>query len=188
MKPSRPLIIYIASSFRNVHAVRMLAAALVEVGHKVLDWTPLAPPLPAGMRPEERRAVLDSDARGRIFDFCAESCAGADLVIYLGESGKDTSFEIGLAWGAGVPVYGLAGWLEAPGLMLARGVARWFERHEALLDAVEALAEDLYAKEHPEKDDMPDALLCGKCGKNKAIYYGGEGALCMACSNRSPWL
>lgn len=143
MKPSQPLGIYIASSFRNLHAVHMLRDALTDRGHTVMDWTAFAPLLPEGMRPEERRSVLDSDSRGKIFEFCTGASGGADLVIYLGESGQDAACEVGIAWGSGVPVYGLAGFMEKPGLMLTRAVEKWFPDSAALLAGVEAFAEEL---------------------------------------------
>lgn len=142
MKSSRSLNIYIASSFRNLHAVDLLVERLRDAGHVVLDWTRFAPPLPAGMRPEERRAVLDSDDRGRIFEFCTGASGGADLVIYLGESGQDAACEVGIAFNAGVPVFGLGGPLEAPGLILSRAVAAWFGKVPELLAAVERFAEE----------------------------------------------
>ena len=45
----RGLTIYIASSFSNVHAVRLLADRLIDEGHTVMDWTRKAPPLPPDM-------------------------------------------------------------------------------------------------------------------------------------------
>lgn len=141
MKPSRALNIYIASSFRNLHAVDLLTDRLRDAGHAVLDWTRFAPPLAEDLRPEERRALLDSDSRSLIFDFCTGASAGADLIIYLGESGQDAACEVGIAFNAGVPVIGLGGPLEAPGLILSRAVARWFAKVPELLAAVECLAE-----------------------------------------------
>lgn len=142
MNPSRSLKIYIASSFRNLHAVDLLMDRLQDAGHSVLDWTKFAPPLPAGMRPEERRSVLDSDSRGQIFEFCTSASGGADLVIYLGESGQDAACEVGIAFNAGVPVFGLGGPLEAPGLILSRAVSAWFAKVPELLAAVERFAEE----------------------------------------------
>lgn len=142
MNSSRALKIYIASSFRNLHAVEMLADRLTDLGHTVLDWTAFAPPLPSNMRPEERRAALASDTRGSIFEFCCTACAGADLVVYLGESGQDAACEVGIAFNAGVPVLGLRGPMEAPGLILARAVTEWHERVYTLLLAVERQAKE----------------------------------------------
>ena len=132
--------IYIASSWRNKHAVCLLRDALQDVGHIVRDWTTLAPPLPDDMSVEERRAVLDSDIRGDIFDFCADACGGGvDLVIYLGPAGQDAACEVAMAFASGVPVIGLAGPLEKPGLILSRCVGRWVQ-YEELHDAIQESA------------------------------------------------
>lgn len=134
------LTIYIASSFRNLHAVQLLRDVLKERGHTVLDFTELAPPLPKGMTTEERRAALDADAYGTIFEFCTRACSQADLVIYLGASGQDSACEVGIAWTAGVPIYGLAGLLENPGTIMMQAVTYWFRDTESLLKGVEKLA------------------------------------------------
>ncbi|MCL1915650.1 MAG: translation initiation factor 2 [Desulfovibrionaceae bacterium] len=141
MKISAPLTIYIASSAsRNIHAVCMLGDHLREMGHTVLDWTGMAMPLASSLPPAERRAALNFDERGEIFVFCSEACARADLVIYLGPAGQDAGCEIGMAFASGVPVFGLAGILEAPGLMLARAVTRWCANVDELLLQVGELA------------------------------------------------
>jgi hypothetical protein len=140
MKPSARLSIYIASSFRNLCAVQLLRDALRERGHTVMDWTKLAPPLPEGMSPEKRRMVLDSDERGEIFVACSEACARVDLVIYLGQAGQDAACEVGMAYVSGTPVFGLAGPLEKPGLILARAVTRWVGDCGELLEAVDGFA------------------------------------------------
>ena len=141
MKSARPLVIYIASSAgRNFHAVQLLGDALMELGHTVLDWTKLAPPLPEFLTPEQRKAALDSDERGEIFEFCTSACASADLVIYLGQAGQDAGCEVGIAFNAGVPVYGVAGKVEKPGTLMARAVTQWFQDTRSLLAAVAELA------------------------------------------------
>jgi hypothetical protein len=176
MKPSRSLTIYIASSFRNLHAVHMLADQLREAGHSILDWTEFAPPLPADMRPDDRRAALDSDESGRIFAFCTEACGTADLVIYLGAAGQDSGTEVGIAYNAGVPVYGLSGPLEAPGLILARAVSRWFSKPGELLAAVEE-----FAGEYPVEivvGAVQKVRVCVTCGAVPTFLYGDYCALC----------
>lgn len=125
--------IYIASSFRNLHAVQLLRNTLLAEGFAVFDWTSLAPPLPHELSPSERRQALDADERGDIFRYCAEACGSADAVVYMGQSGQDAGIEVGIAYNAGVPVFGLAGPLEKPGLMLARAVVHWFDDVQSLL-------------------------------------------------------
>lgn len=134
--------IYIASSFKNLHAVHLLRDQLQKMGHDVLDWSALAPPLPEGMPPEARRTLLDSDERGEIFDFCARACMEADAVIYMGPAGQDAAAEVGIAYASGVPVLGLAGPLEAPGLILTRCVRQWFNRVEPLLAELAILSDE----------------------------------------------
>jgi hypothetical protein len=125
--------LYIASSFKNLHAVHLLRDQLQNCGHILLDWSALAPPLPEAMPPETRRALLDSDERGEIFDFCCQACRRADAVIYLGPAGQDAAAEVGIAFASQVPVLGLAGPLEAPGLILNRCVSRWFAEVRELI-------------------------------------------------------
>ncbi len=131
--------IYIASSARNMHGVQLLRDALVARGHQILDWTALAPPLADHLSPEARRLALDSDERGEIFAFCAQACAEADLLIYLGPAGQDAACEVGMAYSAGVPVIGLAAPTEKPGLILTRAVTTWARDAGACLEAVDRL-------------------------------------------------
>lgn len=131
--------IYIASSARNMHGVQLLRDSLAALGHQVLDWTAYAPPLADHLSPEARRAALDSDERGEIFDFCANACLEADLLIYLGAAGQDAACEVGMAYAAKVPVLGLAAPTEKPGLILTRAVKAWFQDARALLKYIQEL-------------------------------------------------
>ena len=54
-------------------------------------------------------------------------------------SGQDAGVEVGLAAGAGVPVLGIRGPLEGPGLMLHGAVSGWVDSVEEALDLVTAL-------------------------------------------------
>ena len=136
------LTLYIASSYsRNLHAVQMLRDIFRGKGYVVLDWTELAPPVTTTQTPAERLAALNTDEHGDVFTFCRDACRTADVVIYLGPSGQDAGFEIGLvnAYMQG-PVFGLLGPLEAPGTMLARAMTAWFTNYASLVDAVDAYA------------------------------------------------
>lgn len=118
--------IYIAASYRHLHAVRLFQQSLEGdlPGVEILDWTKLATP-PADLTPAQRREWMDTDLSGEVFRFCEEACGRADLVVYFGQSGQDAGVEIGLARAAGVPVLGVLGPLEAPGLMLHGSVSLW---------------------------------------------------------------
>ncbi|MDR2893703.1 MAG: translation initiation factor 2 [Deltaproteobacteria bacterium] len=128
--------IYIASSYKNLRLVQLLTSILTEQGHVVLDWTELAPPIPATMTAEEAKMLLDGDERGTIFEFCSSACTSVDLLIYLGPAGQDAACEVALAAADGILIFGLAGPLEKPGLILSRLVDFWFSSTAELLQAV----------------------------------------------------
>ena len=130
--------IYIAASFRHKHGVRLLGRELRALGCRILDWTEKAAP-PPGLTPAQRREWMDTDQEGgQVYAFCRHACRAADLVIYYGMSGQDAGVEVGLAAGAGVPLLGIRGPLEAPGLMLHGAMTCWVDEVE---DAVALVAE-----------------------------------------------
>lgn len=132
-----PLKIYIASSFKHLHGVRLLGRELNRLGCQILDWTEKATP-PPGLTPAERRIWMDTDvAGGEVFEFCKNACMTADLVIYYGASGQDAGVEVGIAVASGVPVLGIRGPLEGPGLMLHGAVTVWVEQAEDAIDIIE---------------------------------------------------
>lgn len=131
-----PLTIYVAGSFKHKHGVRLLGRELRALGCRMLDWTEKAVP-PPGLTPAERRIWMDTDRDGgQVYAFCRNACLTADLVIYYGASGQDAGVEVGLAAGAGVPVLGIRGPLEGPGLMLHGAVSAWVDGAEDALDLV----------------------------------------------------
>lgn len=133
-----PLTIYIAASFRHMHAVRLLARELRRLGCRILDWTAKAAP-PPGLTAAQRRIWMDTDRGGEVYEFCRAACTTADLVIYFGESGQDAGVEVGMAAASGVPVLGIRGPLESPGLMLHGAIAAWTEDACQALAVIEAL-------------------------------------------------
>lgn len=123
------LSVYVAASYRHLHLVQLWQAGLQAMmpSLQILDWTSKAVP-PAGLAPDQRRQWMDTDQPGgTVYEFCSDACRNADVVVYLGASGQDAGVEVGIAAGAGVPVIGVAGPLEAPGLMLNGAVSRWCE-------------------------------------------------------------
>lgn len=127
--------IYVAASWKHQHAVEMLTERLEEAGHTVLSWLREGRPEEAFLSMRELTGFIRSAEGRRIFDFCAASAVGADLLIYLGPSGCDAWAEVGAAYGAKVPIFGLLAKSEEVGLM-RHMVRRWFSSVSALLEAL----------------------------------------------------
>lgn len=135
------LRIYVAGSFKHKHGVRLLGRELRALGCRMLDWTEKAVP-PSGLTPAERRIWMDTDRDGgQVYAFCRDACLNADLVIYYGASGQDAGVEVGLAAGSGVPVLGIRGPLEGPGLMLHGAVNVWVDSVEQALEIIGRVAD-----------------------------------------------
>ena len=135
------MTVYIAASFKHLHGVRLLGRELRKLGCEILDWTAHASP-PPGLTPAQRRIWMDTDqAGGQVYSFCRNACLTADLVIYYGASGQDAGVEIGLANASGIPILGIAGPLEGPGLMLHGAVTAWVNSVEEALQVMEAITD-----------------------------------------------
>lgn len=138
--------IYIAASWKHQHAVEMLTDILESKGHEILSWLREGRPEEAFLSKLELTAFIRSVEGKKVFDFCAGSATGADLVIYLGPSGCDAWAEIGAAYGSGVPILGLLAKSEEVGLM-RHMIDHWFSSVSALVKAV-----DKYDPEKFEQD------------------------------------
>lgn len=141
--------LYTIASARQIHTVRLFHKAVHDtmLNVRILDWTTLATP-PAGLTPIQRREWLDTDASGKIFAFCRDACGQSDLVVYLGPAGQDAGVEIGLALAAGVPILGVRGPREEPGLMLHRAVVKWTTDVVQAVHDIETLAQCLRSIPH----------------------------------------
>lgn len=147
------LKVYIASSFKNIHAVRLLAKSMQAMGYEILDWTLKATP-PEGLNASQRREWMDTDHGGEVFVFCANACKQADFVIYLGTSGQDAGVEVGIAYGCGKPVLGIRGPLESAGLMLHGAVTVWVEHIEHALQILKEIIEYKKENSYLYEDDL----------------------------------
>lgn len=152
------LTVYVASSFRHLHAVRLLNRELRRRGFTVLDWTEKAVP-PEGLNAAQRREWMDTDHGGEVFAFCARACLHADVVLYMGAAGQDAGVEVGMAYGAGVPVLGLRGPLESPGLMLHGAGTLWVDSMERLFAVLDALAQTVAGDPAPKERGVVVRLL-----------------------------
>lgn len=135
------LTLYTIASARQIHAVRLFHQAVRDAvpDVQILDWTDLAAP-PAGLGPIQRRDWNDTDAAGEVFSFCRDACGQSDLVVYLGPASQDAGVEVGMALAAGVPILGVRGPHEEPGLMLQRAVRKWTSDVVHTVHCLEGLA------------------------------------------------
>ena len=128
--------IYIASSWKNQHAVEMLTEKLKAEGHEVISFIEKA--LETHERDKLEFDVEDwlssADALEK-FDYDTTGATESDLVIYIGPSGVDAWAEVGAAWASGVKVIALYSKGEQVGLM--RYMAVWAYSIGQVMDMVE---------------------------------------------------
>jgi hypothetical protein len=132
--------IYIAASWKHQHAVEMLSELLENRGHKILSWLREGRPEEAFLSRLDLERFIRSEEGKRVFEFCASSVTGCDLVIYLGPSGCDAWAEVGAAYGCGVPILGLLAKSEDVGLM-RHMIRSWHSSVNDLMEAVRSLAD-----------------------------------------------
>lgn len=132
--------IYIASSWKNQHAVEMLTALLRERGHVVKSFVENNNEDPDCLTAWQKKTPFDewcASASGkRSFDYDTKWATESDLVIYIGPSGCDAWAECGAGWAAGVPILALAAKGEQVGLM-RRMVRNWVPDYRTLLSCVD---------------------------------------------------
>ena len=128
--------IYIASSWKNQHAVEMLTDLLRAKGHNVNSFVERA------VNDEGREKLIfdfekwiEGDDGRRKFEFDTNGATKSDIVIYIGPSGTDAWAEVGAAWGSGVEVIGLWAKGEKSGLM--RHMVTWYFDYRAIINHVD---------------------------------------------------
>lgn len=129
-------LIYIASSWKNQHAVEMLTAKLRARGYTVASFVEnnfgeLAKATNMGF--DEWINSEDGES-AFIFDTAGATCSR--LVIYVGPSGNDAWAEVGAAYGSRVPIIGLWSKGEQVGLM-RRMIKNWCHNYKQLLKEVD---------------------------------------------------
>jgi len=133
------MIIYIASSWKNQHAVEMLTALLREKGHEVASF--VESNYEEGFGAEKGVPFDEWMKTGNAdlaFTYDSGSAMNSDLVIYISPSGKDAAAEVGMAYAKGVPIFGLYAKGEDFGLM-RKMFNEWCDRYPDLLQLVDDL-------------------------------------------------
>lgn len=152
--------IYIASSWKNQHAVEMLSWFLRDEGHEILSFVEnnygeghnhiAEKPMPF-------EQWVQSPESDQSFQYDTTGATKADLVIYIGPSGKDAAAECGMAWASGIPIYGLHAKGEDFGLM-RKMFTQWFYRYQDLMIHMqEDVYDDIAKALKREKDLTPSA-------------------------------
>jgi hypothetical protein len=125
--------IYIASSWKNKHAVEMMTDMLEKQGHTVLSFVRNAG------KSETFNNNLDewiaSEDGKKKFEYDTDSVRSCTLVIYIGPSGEDAAAECGMAWSCGIPIVGLYAKGTNLGLM-RRMMEHWCNGYIEVLEKV----------------------------------------------------
>ena len=107
--------VYIASSWKNQHAVEMLTDILTERGYEVRCFV---------RHSADEREFADTseewvgtDRADKCFQYDTEGATTSDVLVYIGPSGTDAWAEVGAAWARGIPIVGLWAKGEQAGLM-----------------------------------------------------------------------
>jgi hypothetical protein len=134
--------IYIASSWKNQHAVEMLTALLREADHEVISWIENnygENPNNSGNSQAKKfdfEEWVNSPEADQSFAFDTIGAATCDLLIYVGPAGKDAAAEVGIAYARNIRIIGLWSKGEDFGLM-RKMFHKWFERYTDLLIEVD---------------------------------------------------
>ncbi len=132
----REMKIYIAASWKNVHAVEMMTHFLRQKGHEVLSFVENNYGEGHGAeKPISFDEWVKTEKAEQSFIYDTDGATKSDLVIYIAPSGKDAAAEVGAAWASRVPVIGLYAKGEDFGLM-RKMVKKWFMSYSDLLDAI----------------------------------------------------
>ena len=128
--------IYVASSWKNQHAVEMLTALLREQGHEVLSFVEnnYGEGHSANKPIDFEKWIHTKNAESSFF-YDTNGAMRSDVIIYISPSGKDAAAECGMAYAKGIPIIGLYAKGEDFGLM-RKMMTIWCERYTDLLDVV----------------------------------------------------
>lgn len=135
--------IYIASSWKNQHAVELLTEQLRAYGHEVFSF--VENNYGEGHGPDKTMDFdewVRTDEARRSFEYDTRGATESDLVIYVGPSGTDAWAEVGAAWAKGIFIAGLWAKGEPAGLM-RRMMDLWCTRIDELFHFIEAVGQSI---------------------------------------------
>ena len=131
--------IYIASSWKNQHAVEMLTRLLKEREYEVLSFVEnsYSEGYASGDEPLDFEKWMQTERANKSFDYDSQGAMTCNLLIYISPSGKDAAAECGMCYGQRfsgktIPMYALYAKGEDFGLM-RKMFDRWFDNYLDLL-------------------------------------------------------
>jgi len=127
--------IYIASSWKNQHAVELLSRILRQKGYTVLSFVENNYGEGHAEKPVDFESWMQTEQADNSFEYDTDGATKSDLVIYISPSGTDAWAEVGAAWAAGIHILGLWAKGEQAGLM--RKMVSWFDRYDEMLEYLE---------------------------------------------------
>lgn len=129
--------IYIASSWKNAFAVKLLTARLRQDNitvHSFIEHSKdLGPHFPDKPEYYETGEWLQTSTAGRLFKINTVMAMSCDLCIYVAPSGKDAYAEVALAWAKNIPIIGITSKGEEMGLMSLM-IERWVTEYEDIIE------------------------------------------------------
>lgn len=136
----KKLKIYIASSWKNQHAVEMLTEILRKNHYEVVSWIEnnFGENHNHVTKKFDFETWVNSTESDQSFEFDTNGATTCDLLIYVGPSGKDAAAECGMAWAKGIPIIGLYAKGEDLGLM-RKMMSSWHSRYTDLIEAIEMI-------------------------------------------------
>lgn len=124
------MIIYIASSWKNQHAVVLLTQHLRQLGFTVKSF----------IENQADEIIHDfddwvrTDAADKCFSFDTYWSTHCDALVYIAPSGPDAAAEVGAAWAKDIPILGLTAKGNSFGLM--RKMIIWYSTVDDLTHAL----------------------------------------------------
>jgi hypothetical protein len=169
--------IYIASSWKNQHAVELLTEQLRSAGHQVKSFVEHEGQRDVYGKVPFEEWIESVDGRD-CFEYDTSGATDSELVIYVGPSGIDAWAEVGAAWARGVPLVGLWAKGENVGLM-RRMISSWFLNHRALFAWLKTWAPMVEAAKRPI---VSADQKCEGCEKTATTADSERVPLCSECA------
>lgn len=161
--------IYIASSWKNQHAVEMLTFLLRKEGFEVISW------VENNYRENHNYVTqkfdfetwVKSSESNKSFEFDTKGVLSCNIFIYIGPAGKDAAAECGICYGQKmrgyyIPMLALKAKGEDFGLM-RKMFDSWYERYDDLLTAIKEIKIASYGEEY--KSTEATTIMCMDCNK-----------------------